>query len=95
LLDKCRANNDDCLLGPSGAYLNPTAEQLYQRSLHFDRRARTRLLAGQGALLVAAGLFIADLRGHPGGPENKPLPPLNVSVEPTTATTLVGLRIAF
>jgi hypothetical protein len=50
---------------------------------------------GQASLLVAAGLFIADLRHHQNGPGNKPFAPLEVSVEPTTVTTLVGLRIAF
>jgi hypothetical protein len=83
------------VLGPSGAYLNPTAEQLYQRSLHFDGRARTRLLAGQGALLLAAGLFIADLRTHPGGPQNKPLGPLEISGDRRTGGVQVGVRLNF
>lgn len=95
LLDMCRADNADCQLGPSGAYLNTTAEQLYQSSLHFDRRARTRLLAGQGALLLAAGLFIADLRRKSGGPENKPFGKLEVAGNGPTGGVRVGLKIGF
>jgi len=91
----CRANNTDCLIGPDGRYLNPATEQLYQTSVHFDRRARRRLLAGQGALIVAAGLFIADLRRHAGGPENKPLAPLEVSGDVVEGGARVGLRVSF
>ncbi|HEU5260895.1 MAG TPA: hypothetical protein VFU41_05650 [Gemmatimonadales bacterium] len=95
LLDICRANHADCELGPGGAYLNPTAEQLYQTSIRYDRRARTRLLAGQATLLVAAALFIADLRHRPGGPENKPFSPLDVSGDVRTGRARVGLQVSF
>ncbi len=95
LLAICRANNADCLLGPDGRYLNPAAEGLYQSSLTFDRRARSRLLAGQAALIVAAGLFIIDLRRHSGGPGNIPLAPLEVSADPSGRGARVGLRVAF
>src|SRR3989449_10499587 len=50
LLTLCRANNDDCLLGTDGTYLNPPAEQLYQTSIHFDRPPPLRLLARQATL---------------------------------------------
>ena len=95
LLALCRANNADCLLGSDGRYLNPAAEQLYQSSLEFDRRARARLLAGQGALLAAAALFIADLRHHAGGPGNKPFAPLELSADPSGSGARVGLRVDF
>jgi len=95
LLDICRANPADCELGPGGTYLNPTAEQLYQASTRYDRRARTRLLAGQATLLAAAALFIADLRHRPGGPENKPFSPLDVSGDVRTGSAQVGLRVSF
>ena len=95
LLTLCRANNDDCLLGTDGTYLNPAAEQLYQTSIHFDRRARLRLLAGQATLLVAAGLFIADLTHQASGPENKPFAPLNVGLDRRTGGALVGVRLTF
>jgi len=93
LLTLCRANNDDCLLGTDGTYLNPAAEQLYQTSIHFDRRARLRLLAGQATLLVAAGLFIADLTHQASGPENKPFAPLKVGLDRRTGGALVGVRL--
>jgi hypothetical protein len=95
LLAVCRADNADCVLAPDGRYGNATAEQLYQRSIHFDRRARTRLLVGQASLLVAAGLFIADLRHHQNGPGNKPFAPLDVSVNERTGGTRVGVRVTF
>ena len=95
LLSMCRADNTDCLLGPDGRYLNATAEQLYQSSIHFDRRARVRLLAGQATLLVAAGLFIADLAHHASGPGNKPLSPLDVSGDVRTGGARVGVRLTF
>jgi hypothetical protein len=95
LLALCRADNADCVLGPDGRYLNPAAEQLYQSSLEFDRRARARLLAGQGALLAAAALFIADLRRHAGGPGNKPFSPLELSPDPSGRGARVGLRVHF
>ena len=95
LLTLCRANNDDCLLGSDRTYVNPAAEQLYQASIHFDRRARLRLLAGQATLLVAAGLFIADVTRHPGGPVNKPFAPLEVSGDVRTGGARVGVRVTF
>ena len=95
LLAVCHANNADCLLGPDGRYLNSTAEQLYQSSLFFDRRARARLLWAQAALLVAAGLFIADLRHQSGGPGNVPFAPLELSEDARTGRALVGMRLSF
>ena len=95
LLTLCRANNDDCLLGTDGTYLNPAAEQLYQTSIHFEGRARLRLLAGQATLLVAAGLFIADLTHQASGPENKPFAPLKVGLDRRTGGALVGVRLTF
>jgi hypothetical protein len=95
LLAICRANNADCALGPNGRYANPTAEQLYQSSLFFDRRARARLLGGQAALLVAAGLFIADLRHRGGGPGNVQFAPLEVLGDVGAGGARVGVRVSF
>jgi hypothetical protein len=95
LLALCRSDNANCLLGTNGAYVDPTAEQLYQSSIHFDRRARLRLMAGQATLLIAAGLFIADLTRHAGGPVNKPFAPLKVAVDERTGGALVGVRLEF
>ena len=95
LLDLCRANNADCTLAPDGRYLTPTAEQLYQASITFDRRARVRLLAGQASLLLSAGLFLADLGRHAGGPDNIPYHPPKLSVDVSTGAARVGLRLTF
>jgi hypothetical protein len=95
LLDLCHANNADCTLAPDGSYLTPAAEQLYQASVRFDRRARLRLVLGQASLLASAGLFLADLGHHAGGPDNIPFHALKLSVDPRTGATLVGVRLRF
>jgi hypothetical protein len=83
LLDICRSAQDACALGPDGRYVRSDAEQLYQRSRAFDRRANRWLLGAQAGLLATTALFIIDL--HPGqGPENIPFAPLQV-----------GMRIPF
>ena len=83
LLDVCRTAQDACALGPDGRYVRSDAEQLYQRSRAFDRRANRWLLGAQASLLATTALFIIDL--HPGqGPDNIPLAPMQV-----------GLRIRF
>lgn len=83
LLDICRSAQDACALGADGRYLRADAEQLYQRSRAFDRRANRWLLGAQAGLLGTTTLFIIDL--HPGdGPDNIPYPPV-----------LVGLRVHF
>ena len=95
LLALCRADIADCALGSDGRYLNPAAEQLYQASVIFDRRARARLLAGQASLLVAAGLFIADLRQRSRGPGNIPFAPLQVLGDVWAGGARVGVRVTF
>ena len=83
LLDVCRSAHDACALGPDGRYIRSDAEQLYQRSRAYDRRANRWLLGAQASLLATTALFIIDL--HPGeGPGNIPFAPLQV-----------GMRIAF
>jgi len=83
LLDVCRSAQDACALGTDGRYIRSDAEQLYQRSRAYDRRANRWLLGAQASLLATTALFIIDL--HPGeGPGNIPFAPLQV-----------GMRIAF
>jgi len=94
LLDMCRSDNESCALGPTGTYLNGTAEGLYQSSIHYDRRARLRLLLGQTSLLVSAGLFVADLRHHASRPDNIPFHP-QLTVDATPGEARVGVRMRF
>ncbi len=83
LLDICRSAQDACALGSDGRYVRSDAEELYQRSRAFDRRANRWLLGAQAGLLATTALFIVDL--HPGqGPDNIPYPPVKV-----------GMRIPF
>ena len=73
LLDICRSSQDACALGADGRYTRSDAEELYQRSRAFDRRANRWLLGAQAGLLATTALFIIDL--HPGqGPDNIPFP---------------------
>ena len=77
LLDVCRSAQDACAVGSDGRYQRSDAEQLYQRSRAFDRRANRWLLGAQASILATTALFIIDLR--PGaGPENIPLSPMRV-----------------
>jgi hypothetical protein len=79
LLDVCRSAQDACAVGPDGRYVRSDAEQLYQRSRAFDRRANRWLLGAQASILATTALFIIDLR--PGaGPENIPLPGNRIEV---------------
>ena len=79
LLDICRSAQDACARGSDGRYLRSDAEQLYQRSRSFDRRANRWLLGAEASLLTTTVLFIIDL--HPGdGPENIPYPPVRVGM---------------
>jgi hypothetical protein len=94
LLTICRSADAACAQGADGRYLRGDAEQLYQRSRVFDRRANNWLLGAQAALLLTTALFIIDL--HPGqGPENIPFSPLRVTAEPTSQGARVGLQLTF
>lgn len=79
LLDICHSAQDACALGPDGRYVRSDAEQLYQRSRAFDRRANRWLFGAQASLLASTTLFLIDL--HPGeGPGNIPFAPLQVGM---------------
>jgi hypothetical protein len=73
LLALCHADNQRCLVGSNGRYGDATAEQLYQATVYYDRRARRRLIAGQISLLTTAVAFIFDLRHGSSEPKNIPL----------------------
>ncbi|MGH2668623.1 MAG: hypothetical protein ACRDH5_05795, partial [bacterium] len=67
----------------------------YRRSLYYDARANRRLLGAQATLLASAALFILDLRSGRGEPENIPLAPARVTLEPTWDGARVALRLTF
>ena len=95
LLDICRNNNADCMVGPNGRYTDGNAELLYQTSLNFDRRARRWLLGAQAAALATAALFITDLRHHTDEPGNIPFKPVSLEVAPTRSGAALSVRVAF
>jgi len=88
----CFDNFDRCAVGPTGRYLNPASERLYQLSLHYDRRARTWLFGGETALVAAAGMFVWELTRRTDKPDNIPFEPEVRSLERATG---VGIRIAW
>ncbi len=95
LLELCRSDQRACVLNSGGRYTNPATEDFYQEALRFDRRARTRLLGGQVALLTTVALFLADLRHGKDGPPNIPFDPLRVTPDPATGRVRLGLHLAF
>ena len=95
LLDICRADNASCVVGPDGRYVDAQAEYEYQYAVLYDGRARTRLIAGQAALLVTVGLFLLDRRPGSDGPDNIPLSPFTISGNLRTGETRLGIRLGF
>lgn len=95
LLDLCQSNNAACQLRSDGQYVDYDAELLYQRTTYYDRRARSRLIGGQVALLVSAAMFIIDLRHHGGDAPNIPFHGLELSVAPQGDGARLELRLPF
>lgn len=95
LIALCRSADTACVLAPDGGYVRADAEALYRQSLHYDRRANTRLLAAQASLIVTAIMFIVDLSGRSGDPDNIPFAPLQVTAAPGEGRLQVGVRIDF
>lgn len=94
LLALCKANNAQCMQGSDGRYVDVGAERLYQESLYYDRRARRRILIGQGALLVTALFFIVDASHGGGKPADIPFEPA-VAFRPDGTGAQLGFRVAF
>lgn len=93
LTDICTAaDHSRCLTGADGAYLDPAAETIYQRSLSADRRARTWLVAGETVLLGSAALFVWELSRPKGRDPNIPFTP---RVGLVGNRTTLGLSFAF
>jgi hypothetical protein len=93
LESRCREVRELCALGPSGSYINPEIEGLYQTSLHYDRRARWWLIGGETALAGAAALFVWELTRPKGRPDNIPFEPEVRSLR--AGGTGLGMRLAF
>jgi hypothetical protein len=89
----CLESRQRCALGPDGSYLDPTSEDFYQASLHYDRVARGWLIGGELALAGAAALFVWELTQPKGRPGNIPFEPEVRSMR--SGATGVGLRFAF
>jgi hypothetical protein len=89
---RCLEDRNHCAVGPSGSYLDPVSEELYQTSLHYDRVARGWLIGGETALVGAAALFVWELTRPKGPPSNIPFEP---EVRSMSRGTGVGLRFKF
>jgi hypothetical protein len=86
------ADHSRCSLGPSGSYLDPEIENLYQSSLRYDRIARGWLIGGEAALAGAAALFVWELTRPKGRPGNIPFEP---EVRSMRWGTGLGFRVPF
>jgi hypothetical protein len=85
----CR-QQQSCDVGPDGRYLDPAAEERYQRVVSGDRRARTWLVTGQLALVGSVALFVIELTREKGS-EN--IPYRGLLVEPGKYGTRIGFRL--
>jgi hypothetical protein len=92
LEDACFDNSIRCILGPDGTYADRQIEGLYQTSLHYDRRARRWLIAGEAALLGAAALFVVEFTRKTHKPDNIPFEPEIRSLRQATG---IGVRVAW
>jgi hypothetical protein len=92
LESRCLEVQQRCAQGPSGEYLDPTSEALYQNTLQHDHAARNWLIGGEAALAGAAALFVWDLSRPKGRPKNIPFEPEIRSIRGGTG---LGLRVAF
>jgi hypothetical protein len=92
LESRCLSSNSRCTLGLEGHYLDAEIENLYQRSLHYDRVARGWLIGGETALAGAAALFVWELTRPKGRPGNIPFEP---EVRSMRGGTGLGLRVSF
>jgi hypothetical protein len=93
LTDICTAaDHARCLTGPSGAYLDPGAEDIYQRALASDRRARVWLVAGETVLLGSAAMFVWELSRPKGRDPDIPFTP---RIGFSGGRTTVGLTVPF
>jgi hypothetical protein len=90
--DACFEDSIRCTLGPNGAYADQRIEGLYQTSLHYDRRARRWLIAGEAALLGAAALFVVEFTRKTHKPDNIPFEPEIRSLRHATG---IGIRMAW
>lgn len=93
LESSCNDAHHRCDLRPDGTYADPAIEELYQASLHYDRRARYWLIGGETALAGAAALFVWELTRPKGRPDNIPFEPEVRTMR--HGVTGLGLRMAF
>lgn len=89
---RCLDDNRLCDLNASGTYSDAGTENLFQASLHYDRRARRWLFGGEAALLSSAAIFVWELTRHTSKPDNIPFEP---EVRSLPYGTGVGLRLQF
>jgi hypothetical protein len=93
LTARCFQDPQLCTVDDSGAYNDPTSEELYQSTLRLDTSSRRFLVAGQVALLGAAAMFIYEFTRPPGTPDdNIPFAPL---VQNMGDAVGVGIEVNF
>ena len=89
----CTLEPERCQL-EGGAYADPYAERLFQRTGKEDHLARIGIVGGQVALLGSVGLFVYDLRNGQ-GPRDIPYPSMEARSAVPRPRLVAGLRVAF
>jgi hypothetical protein len=92
LEQRCFANSALCDLNDSGRYRDELNEIYYQQSVHYDRRARRLLIAGEAALIGSATIFVLELTRRTSKPNNIPF---EADIRSLRQATGVGLRVSF
>lgn len=92
LTDRCTPDHALCDTGSDGSYLDQESERLYEASVAGDRRARNWLIAGEGAALGAAVMFVWEFARPKGRPADVPFEP---TVRMQHGRTSIGLKLSY
>lgn len=87
----CHQQQQRCVLGSDGKYLDPVPEARFQQTLTLDARAGRWIMAGQVTLFAAGGMFLIDLLDRDHSPRNIPYTPFKAYAAPGR----LGLQIRF
>ncbi len=87
----CHQQQQRCVLGTDGKYLDPVPEARFQETLKLDARAGRWIMAGQITLFAAGGMFLIDILDRDHSPKNIPYTPFEAYAAPGR----LGLQMRF
>jgi hypothetical protein len=88
----CFESPVSCVVGPGGGYIDPVAEDLYDQTTVYDRRAGRYLIAAEVAFAATVVGFVWELIERKENPRTIPFEP---RIEPGVSQSRVGLVIRF